>query len=221
MFSKQKNEAFTLIELLIVVAIIGILAAIAVPNFLNAQTRAKVSRSVADLKAISTAIEMNQLDRNVLLVDFWDQDTDWGKKRITDIFKGVGQGYGERTLEDILAPLTTPIAYIASLPSDPFASVDYADSFLQKYYGYADNDREGPGSDHGVPTLMPDVAEKYGLRPLRTGDYILGSVGPDHIWGLFQIAGGDTNAIAFPYDTSNGLNSLGDITLRSGGGVNQ
>ena len=60
----QTNHGFTLIELLIVVAIIGILAAIAVPNFLNAQVRAKIARVHSELRSLSTAIDSYQLDNN-------------------------------------------------------------------------------------------------------------------------------------------------------------
>lgn len=55
-------KGFTLVELLIVVAIIAILAAIAVPNFLEAQVRAKVSRAKTDMRTLATAIEAYAVD---------------------------------------------------------------------------------------------------------------------------------------------------------------
>src|SRR5437016_8814025 len=63
------RSGFTLIELLIVVAIIAILAAIAVPNFLEAQTRAKVSRTKADMRSAATALESYAVDNNTYPYD--------------------------------------------------------------------------------------------------------------------------------------------------------
>ena len=64
MHKTRTREAFTLIELLIVVAIIGILAAIAVPNFLIAQTKAKIGRMYTEHNAMNTAMMMYRLDYN-------------------------------------------------------------------------------------------------------------------------------------------------------------
>src|SRR5262244_2052256 len=53
----KREPGFTLIELLIVVAIIGIIAAIAIPNLLNAIDRSKQKRTMADMRSVGTACE--------------------------------------------------------------------------------------------------------------------------------------------------------------------
>ena len=61
---KKKESGFTLIELLIVIAIIGILAAIAIPNLLNAVQRGKQKRSMSDMRTMATAVEAYAVDNN-------------------------------------------------------------------------------------------------------------------------------------------------------------
>lgn len=95
------KRAFTLIELLIVVAIIGILAAIAVPNFLNARTKALVSRVYGDVKGIQHALELYRIDHNDYMI---------GPGRMPNPLKGF----------KVWAQLTTPVAYMSSILKDPF-----------------------------------------------------------------------------------------------------
>ncbi|MBI3447802.1 MAG: prepilin-type N-terminal cleavage/methylation domain-containing protein, partial [Acidobacteria bacterium] len=64
MVGRKKTQGFTLIELLIVVAIIGIIAAIAIPNLLNAIDRGKQKRTMSDMRSVGTAVESYAVDNN-------------------------------------------------------------------------------------------------------------------------------------------------------------
>lgn len=63
-FRKTNHSAFTLVEIMIVVAIIALLAAIAVPNFLRARKRSQATRILEDLRIIDSAIDQYAIETN-------------------------------------------------------------------------------------------------------------------------------------------------------------
>src|SRR3990172_6049759 len=100
----KSRKGFTLIELLIVIAIILILIAIALPNFLEAQIRARVTKAKGELRSLATALFSYQLD--------WKLypnrgDSDYADPTVTRVNNGMRW-------------LTSPVAYLTSLPDDPF-----------------------------------------------------------------------------------------------------
>ena len=60
----QRRGGFTLVEIMIVVAIIALLAAIAVPGFLRARKRSQASRILNDLRMISAAVDQYAIENN-------------------------------------------------------------------------------------------------------------------------------------------------------------
>jgi type II secretory pathway pseudopilin PulG len=98
----KKFFGFILIELLIVIGIIAILTAIAIPNFITAQTRSKVSRQKARMASAVTAIEVYRVD-----------NTGYPPCRLW--VGAMGKYIYEFPIE-----VTTPIAYLKYRPTDYF-----------------------------------------------------------------------------------------------------
>lgn len=67
--TRGRQAAYTLVELLIVIAVIGALAAIAVPNYLEYKERARIAQAVGDITQIALALEAYHLDNRTFPAD--------------------------------------------------------------------------------------------------------------------------------------------------------
>ncbi|MBX7246598.1 MAG: type II secretion system protein GspG [Candidatus Sumerlaeaceae bacterium] len=188
------KKAFTLIELLIVVAIIAILAAIAVPNFLEAQTRAKVSRTKSDMRTLATAIESYAVDNNRIPREF-----NYGQ--YGDVLVNPQSGSTVTGLSGIMWwGVSTPIAYITSVYfPDVFQDKNYNAALDEQYYTYQDllmRQKNGLFS----ATFAQAAIDFYGTWRMI-------SVGPDKLFAH----PGVTNSVQLAYDPTNGTVSMGNI----------
>ena len=209
----KKLRAFTLIELLIVVAIIAILAAIAVPNFLEAQVRAKVSRTRADMQAVGTAVETYRVDRNAYP---WHPEEG-------NIFYWYQMDLA----------ITTPVAYLTSreamrdvflegwdentLPSDTAIGRQFDIEF--KWVNWETRDQlMAPTFRNGDPRFSN--RQWYGTAGVSKvsihGPWELASVGPGVDWRASVQPFSRFGHFFLPYDPTNGTISQGAI-VRAGG----
>lgn len=194
--AKRGLLGFTLIELLIVVAIIAILAAIAVPNFLEAQTRAKVTRAKADIRTITTALEVYRIDNNKYIDATTNSD-------LEDHSNARGPAVNGIPPYALLILLTTPISYISAVPQEgPFG----------KYLGFGADEERGYQYESLVDRWTPQFLPRaYVGLPY----YIIG-VGPTKRYSAHQ------NVTRWPrispYDATNGTISTGDILYPAGNG---
>ena len=112
-----KRAGFTLVEIMIVVAIIALLAAIAVPGFLRARKRSQASKILNDLRLIDAAVDQYAIEK-AKLTGASVTVTDWTNylKKDTNLYATgkdlFGQDYGNQTVDTLPS---VPAATKASL----------------------------------------------------------------------------------------------------------
>jgi prepilin-type N-terminal cleavage/methylation domain-containing protein len=123
----KRRGGFTLVEIMIVVAIIALLAAIAVPGFLRARKRSQASRILNDLRMIDAAvdqyaIETNRSSGNVVNTTDWVQYLKKGSSLYNTAKSLLGHDYGNQTVDTIPQVPPSDYAVLSDVASTGFWS---------------------------------------------------------------------------------------------------
>lgn len=169
---------------------VGILLSIAMPNFLNAQIRAKVSTASTEMRNLAASLESYYIDSNQYPFaaggETWDA--------VVAEPDGVSAGYTPSSL-------TSPISYLSSLPDDPFIGVEQIQDPgvpMSYAYRYATQPQQGWILVSNGPDQDVDIPAE---------DYVDPEKANCDIMKFLQQFGGEY----VQYDPSNGTTSDGDI----------
>lgn len=201
------RKGFALIELLLVLALIGVLTAIAVPRFTEHQYRTKLARVKSDMRTLATALEAYKTDRGAYP---WDGQTSAYSPSSPAVYYGtdIQTQFGAAHFNNML---TTPVAYVTSAYwQDPYSNT------RPFFSGYRFVNIEGTYNP-----AYPPYAPFYQRYVAVLGAWQILSAGPDSVTGPMSCAPYGLFWVTVPYDPTNGVVSSGDIvwTHRSPEGV--
>jgi prepilin-type N-terminal cleavage/methylation domain-containing protein len=126
-FASKRRGGFTLVEIMIVVAIIALLAAIAVPGFLRARKRSQASRILNDLRMIDSAVDQYSIETSrstgfVVTIADW---TNYVKKNAILYNTGLsilGSSYGDQTVDTLPQVPASDLAALSDVAGTGFWS---------------------------------------------------------------------------------------------------
>lgn len=136
---KKQQGGFTLIELMVVIVIIGILVAIALPNFIGAQDRAKVASVKANMHTFQTALETYAVD--------------WGGQYPTNSANAKTQATTDGYWKEFVNPVDKSVVSLTDSTATSGA-VGYNFINATRYYLYGSDKTGALIKDKGQPFVL-------------------------------------------------------------------
>ena len=217
--TQRALRGFTLIELLIVIAIILILIAIALPNFLEAQLRAKITKAKGCLQTYRTAQEAYHTDFGQYAPDVDGSERNWNHNPPLEweqLFRLAGYNCDGSEV-CTYRMLTTPIAYVKDFCYEPFIGERDEDARGKdvSFFEYGSYLSGGAGPNNPRENYTSGL--RFGLR------YVMISLGPDLRYNYNYTEGwtflGQRNYFgpSPAFSPTNGSHSVGDIIMSNRG----